>query len=121
MRWLQANAELDQLLEQSLDERAGYLASLRRRDAALAADVEALLEEHRRPRRGGAPDPVIRRRNGANQRRGSSRRPTRSGPGRLPSDRARFWGRIESCARSAAAAWAPSTRRMRSRVAAASH
>ena len=46
MRWLQANAELDQLLEQSLDERAGYLASLRRRDAALAADVEALLEEH---------------------------------------------------------------------------
>ena len=46
MRWLQANTELDQLLEQSPDERAGYLASLRRRDAALAADVEALLEEH---------------------------------------------------------------------------
>ena len=46
VRWLLANAELDRVLEQSPDERAGYLGSLRARDAALAADVEALIAEH---------------------------------------------------------------------------
>jgi hypothetical protein len=45
VRWLLANAELDRELEQSSDERAAHLASLRARDAALAADVELLLEE----------------------------------------------------------------------------
>lgn len=42
IRWLLANAELDRLLEQSADARAAHLASLRARDQALAADVEAL-------------------------------------------------------------------------------
>ena len=46
VRWLLANAELDWVLEQSPDERAADLASLRARDAALATDVESLLEEH---------------------------------------------------------------------------
>jgi hypothetical protein len=46
VRWLLANAELDLVLEQSPEARAAHLASLRARDAALAADVESLLEEH---------------------------------------------------------------------------
>jgi tRNA A-37 threonylcarbamoyl transferase component Bud32 len=46
VRWLLANAELDRVLEQSSEARAAHLASLRARDAALAADVEALLAEH---------------------------------------------------------------------------
>lgn len=45
-RWLVANAELDRALEQAPGERATHLASLRARDAALAADVESLLEEY---------------------------------------------------------------------------
>jgi hypothetical protein len=46
VRWLLANAELDRVLEQSSEARGAHLASLRARDAALAADVEALLAEH---------------------------------------------------------------------------
>jgi uncharacterized RDD family membrane protein YckC/tRNA A-37 threonylcarbamoyl transferase component Bud32 len=45
-RWLLANAELDRVLEQTPDARPAHLASLRARDAALAADVESLLAEH---------------------------------------------------------------------------
>jgi uncharacterized RDD family membrane protein YckC len=47
VRWRAASAELDRALDLSSDERAGYLASLRARDAILAADVERLLAEHR--------------------------------------------------------------------------
>ena len=46
LRWLAASPELDRVLELSPDQRAPYLASLRARDATLAADVELLLEEH---------------------------------------------------------------------------
>jgi hypothetical protein len=46
IRWLAANAELDRVLEQSADERAAHLASLRARDQPLAADVESLLAEY---------------------------------------------------------------------------
>lgn len=46
VRWLLANAELDLLLEQSPDERAAHLASLREHDPSLASDVTSLLQEH---------------------------------------------------------------------------
>jgi serine/threonine protein kinase len=47
VRWRAASAELDRVLELSADERAPYLASLRGRDATLAADVESLLDDQR--------------------------------------------------------------------------
>ena len=45
-RWRAASPELDHGLELAGEERSAWLASLRARDPGLAADVEALLEEH---------------------------------------------------------------------------
>jgi hypothetical protein len=46
-RWRVVSPYLDRGLEFAGDERAAWLASLRAEDPALAADVEALLDEHR--------------------------------------------------------------------------
>jgi serine/threonine-protein kinase len=45
-RWRVLSPELDRALELDGEERSAWLASLRARDPALAADVESLLEEH---------------------------------------------------------------------------
>ena len=45
-RWNRACPHLDRLLEMAPDECSGYIAALRGDDPALAADLEALLDEH---------------------------------------------------------------------------
>ena len=47
-RWLRASGHLDRVLELSLQEREACLATLRAEDPESAADVAALLDEHRR-------------------------------------------------------------------------
>jgi eukaryotic-like serine/threonine-protein kinase len=46
-RWQVVSPLLDRALELSVDERVGWLASLREKDPVLAAEVEALLEDAR--------------------------------------------------------------------------
>ena len=46
-RWHRASPHLDRILDLPPDEREACLASLRAQDPAVAADVEALLAEHR--------------------------------------------------------------------------
>src|SRR5512135_2698512 len=46
-RWRELSPHLDLALEMSGDQRAAYLADLRLRDAALAGELEILLEEGR--------------------------------------------------------------------------
>ena len=60
-RWRAVSPHLDRALELTGDQRAAWLASLRAEDAALAADVEALLAEHQDLTREGfleAPPPA---------------------------------------------------------------
>jgi eukaryotic-like serine/threonine-protein kinase len=45
-RWRALSPYLDEALELAADRRADWLASIRRRDAALGADLETLLAEH---------------------------------------------------------------------------
>src|SRR5512145_1279064 len=45
-RWRLVSPHLDRALDLDERDRAAWLTSLRTRDASLAADVEALLEEH---------------------------------------------------------------------------
>ena len=45
-RWRTVSPYLDQALEMAADQRASWLASIRARDAALAADLGALLADH---------------------------------------------------------------------------
>ena len=45
-RWRKVSPHLDRVLDLPEAERAGWLASLRARDASLAVDVETLLIEH---------------------------------------------------------------------------
>jgi eukaryotic-like serine/threonine-protein kinase len=52
-RWRAASPHLDQALDLSDEARAEWLKALRARDAALAADVEALLQEHDEAREEG--------------------------------------------------------------------
>src|SRR6185436_9378785 len=47
-RWLRASGHLDRVLELPLDAREACLAALREEDPISAADVAALLDEHRR-------------------------------------------------------------------------
>ena len=47
-RWLRASGHLDRVLELPPEEREACLAALRAEDPESAADVEALLDEHRR-------------------------------------------------------------------------
>ena len=47
-RWLRASGHLDRLLELPPQERDGCLSTLREEDPESAADVAALLDEHRR-------------------------------------------------------------------------
>src|SRR5688572_28612522 len=46
-RWQVVSPHLDHALDITADQRAVWLASLRVEDTTLAADVEALLDEHR--------------------------------------------------------------------------
>ena len=52
-RWRAASPHLDHALDLSGDARALWLKTLREQDASLAADVEALLEEHQRAQEEG--------------------------------------------------------------------
>src|SRR5262249_7128066 len=52
-RWQAASPHLDQALDLPEDEREAWLETLRAQDAALAADVQALLDEHRSLARAG--------------------------------------------------------------------
>ena len=45
-RWREVIPHLDRALELAAGDRAAWIAALRDEDAALAADVEALLERH---------------------------------------------------------------------------
>ena len=45
-RWRAVSPYLDEALETATEDRAAWLASIRARDARLAADLRALLEEH---------------------------------------------------------------------------
>ena len=45
-RWRAVSPYLDHALEIAADDRAAWLASIRARDAALAADLQTLLAEH---------------------------------------------------------------------------
>ena len=45
-RWRAVSPYLDEALEMAAEERAAWLASIRARDAALGADLSALLAEH---------------------------------------------------------------------------
>jgi serine/threonine-protein kinase len=47
-RWLRASGHLDQVLELPPEERGAWLSALREDDPVSAADVAALLDEHRR-------------------------------------------------------------------------
>jgi len=52
-RWREVSPHLDQALEMSEDERQSWLDRLRATDAALAEDLETLIEEHARASREG--------------------------------------------------------------------
>src|SRR6185295_4393638 len=52
-RWRVVSPYLDEALDLSVEQRVPWLSALRAQDGALAADVEALLEEHRSLEREG--------------------------------------------------------------------